>query len=75
VALAGDRLAGRALTVAGWLFASGIVLFSGSLYALALTNSRVWGAITPLGGVCFLGGWAALAAAFGGRDRGRAQPD
>jgi uncharacterized membrane protein YgdD (TMEM256/DUF423 family) len=42
------------------LLASGIVLFSGSLYAMALTNVRWLGAITPLGGLCFLAGWAWL---------------
>jgi uncharacterized membrane protein YgdD (TMEM256/DUF423 family) len=45
----------------GWLFVAGVVLFSGSLYALALTGRRAWGAVTPLGGVCFLAGWALLA--------------
>ena len=43
------------------LFVAGIVLFSGSLYLLALTNVRWLGAITPLGGLCFLAGWAWLA--------------
>ena len=47
--------------VAGWLFVAGIVLFSGSLYALALSGRRGWGAVTPLGGACFLLGWLALA--------------
>ena len=42
------------------LFVSGIILFSGSLYLLALTNVRWLGAITPLGGLCFLVGWAWL---------------
>jgi uncharacterized membrane protein YgdD (TMEM256/DUF423 family) len=46
--------------VAGWLFIAGIVVFSGSLYTLALTDTRWWGAITPVGGVAFLTGWAAL---------------
>lgn len=46
---------------AGWLFVVGTVLFSGSLYALALTGSRWLGAITPLGGVAFLLGWICLA--------------
>ena len=41
-------------------FSRGILLFSGSLYALALTNVRWLGAITPLGGLCFLAGWAWL---------------
>jgi uncharacterized membrane protein YgdD (TMEM256/DUF423 family) len=49
------------LTAAGWLFLVGTVLFSGSLYALALSGVRQLGAITPLGGVAFLLGWAALA--------------
>jgi uncharacterized membrane protein YgdD (TMEM256/DUF423 family) len=39
----------------------GVLIFSGSLYALALSNVRVLGAITPLGGVCLLAGWLALA--------------
>jgi uncharacterized membrane protein YgdD (TMEM256/DUF423 family) len=43
------------------LFVAGILLFSGSLYLLALTNVRWLGAITPLGGLCLLGGWAWLA--------------
>jgi uncharacterized membrane protein YgdD (TMEM256/DUF423 family) len=42
------------------LFALGIVIFSGSLYALALTNVKALGAITPLGGACFLAGWLTL---------------
>jgi uncharacterized membrane protein YgdD (TMEM256/DUF423 family) len=50
--------------VARWsfaLFTSGILIFSGSLYVLALTNLKWLGAITPLGGLCLLGGWLALA--------------
>jgi len=46
---------------AGWLFVAGTVLFCGSLYLLALTGQRWLGAITPLGGLAFLAGWAALA--------------
>jgi uncharacterized membrane protein YgdD (TMEM256/DUF423 family) len=42
------------------LFVAGIVLFSGSLYLLALTNVKWLGAITPLGGLCFLAGWVCL---------------
>lgn len=41
-------------------FAAGIVLFSGSLYALSLSGARGWGAVTPLGGLCFMIGWAVL---------------
>jgi uncharacterized membrane protein YgdD (TMEM256/DUF423 family) len=51
----------RLLTIAGWSFITGIVLFSGSLYALALTGISSLGAITPLGGLAFLVGWACLA--------------
>lgn len=47
--------------IAGWLFTAGILLFSGSLYVLALTGLRWLGAITPFGGLCFLAGWAWLA--------------
>jgi uncharacterized membrane protein YgdD (TMEM256/DUF423 family) len=47
--------------VPGWLFAVGILLFSGSLYALAATGTVLWGAVTPLGGLCFLAGWLSFA--------------
>ncbi len=63
VALA--ALAGRwpngAWGAAGWLFVAGTVLFSGSLYALALTGIRWLGAVTPFGGVAFLVGWVVVA--------------
>lgn len=59
--LASGRLPdGGLLAAAGWLFLAGILLFSGSLYLLALTGRRKLGAITPLGGVAFLAGWACL---------------
>ncbi len=48
---------------AGWLLLAGTLLFSGSLYALVLTNTRLLGMITPLGGVAFLFGWLLLALA------------
>jgi uncharacterized membrane protein YgdD (TMEM256/DUF423 family) len=51
------------LSGAGWAMLVGILLFSGSLYALALTGVRALGAITPMGGLGFLAGWALLAAA------------
>jgi uncharacterized membrane protein YgdD (TMEM256/DUF423 family) len=51
----------RLLSIAGWCFVAGIFLFSGSLYALALTGVSILGAITPLGGLAFLIGWACLA--------------
>lgn len=44
-----------------YLLLAGIVIFSGSLYVLAVTNIRWLGAITPIGGLCFLAGWAWLA--------------
>lgn len=60
-----SRAEGRAMLVAGWSFTAGILIFSGSLYALALTGVTTLGAITPIGGVAFLVGWIALAyAAF-----------
>ncbi len=43
------------------LFTVGVLLFSGSLYALAITNIRILGAITPIGGVCFIVAWVLLA--------------
>jgi uncharacterized membrane protein YgdD (TMEM256/DUF423 family) len=49
------------LAWAAWLLVAGLVLFSGSLYALALTGIRGLGAVTPFGGAAFLAGWAALA--------------
>jgi uncharacterized membrane protein YgdD (TMEM256/DUF423 family) len=45
---------------AGWLFQAGILFFSGSLYLLSLTEVKWLGAITPIGGLAFLAGWAAL---------------
>jgi uncharacterized membrane protein YgdD (TMEM256/DUF423 family) len=52
----------RLLVTAGWAFFAGTLLFSGSLYLLALTGVGILGAITPIGGLLFLGGWACLAA-------------
>jgi uncharacterized membrane protein YgdD (TMEM256/DUF423 family) len=55
-------LAGRTPMATGswWCFLAGIIFFSGSLYVLALTNLRWLGAITPIGGVCFIAGWVCL---------------
>ena len=58
-----SRLEGRAVVVAGWSFTAGILIFSGSLYALALSGVTMLGAITPIGGAAFLIGWIALAIA------------
>lgn len=60
-AWAATRWPGAAVPAAGWLFVAGTVIFSGSLYVLALSGQRWWGAVTPLGGVAFLAGWACLA--------------
>jgi uncharacterized membrane protein YgdD (TMEM256/DUF423 family) len=51
------------LLASGWLFIVGIAIFSGSLYALSLTDVKILGAITPLGGVALIIGWGALAIA------------
>jgi uncharacterized membrane protein YgdD (TMEM256/DUF423 family) len=56
-------MSGWLIVAAGWLFTAGILLFSGSLYLLAFTGVTILGAITPLGGVAFLLGWACLALA------------
>ena len=64
VALAWSPLAGNAwLRAAGWLFVAGLALFCGSLYALALGAPRQAGFVTPLGGLAFILGWLAFAAA------------
>lgn len=68
VAWAVTHWPGTATTTAGWLFLAGIVLFSGSLYALSLSGIPVLGAVTPIGGLAFIGGWLALAwAAWSGK--------
>ncbi|AMV38852.1 DUF423 domain-containing protein [Planctomyces sp. SH-PL62] len=56
---------GPALSVAGWAFLVGSMIFSGTLYALGVSGQRWLGAITPIGGVLILVGWAALAVAAG----------
>lgn len=50
------------LKSSGWLFFVGIIVFSGSLYLLSMTGLKWLGAVTPLGGLAFIGGWACLAA-------------
>jgi uncharacterized membrane protein YgdD (TMEM256/DUF423 family) len=61
VALVMGRMSGWLIQTAGWCFVAGIVLFSGSLYALALSGVTILGAVTPIGGLAFLLGWACLA--------------
>ncbi|MBI3004222.1 MAG: DUF423 domain-containing protein [Ignavibacteriales bacterium] len=54
----------RQFAVAGWLFVAGIVMFSGSLYAMAVMGMTWLGPVTPIGGVAFLAGWLVLAYGF-----------
>ncbi len=63
VAWAATRWPGSLTTASGWLFVAGTVVFSGSLYAMTFTGIRALGAITPIGGVCFIAGWICLALA------------
>ena len=58
VAALGPRLPRPRLTAI--LFAAGIVIFSGSLYTLAISGVRIWGAVTPFGGVAFIAGWLSM---------------
>ncbi|MDG1581200.1 DUF423 domain-containing protein [Pseudomonas sp. GOM6] len=60
VAALAERLPARLAKAAGSLFVAGILLFSGSLYALTLSGLGQLGMITPLGGVCLLAGWLCL---------------
>ena len=62
VALAAERWPQASFSAAGWLFVIGILVFGGTLYTIALGGPRWLGAITPIGGVCFILGW--LFAAF-----------
>ena len=61
VAWATTRWPDAWLARGGWLLTWGTVVFSGSLYLLALSSRRIFGAITPIGGVLLLAGWAVLA--------------
>ena len=61
VGWAGTQSQRASVRLAGWMFVLGIVLFCGSLYALTFSGVRWLGALTPLGGVAFLAGWALLA--------------
>jgi uncharacterized membrane protein YgdD (TMEM256/DUF423 family) len=61
--LATPQLSGAWAKTAGWLFAGGVALFSGSLYALALGAPRVLGIVTPIGGLALILGWLAFVTA------------
>ena len=60
ILLGQSQTSSTSLIASGWLFIIGIFIFSGSLYALSLSNIKILGAITPLGGVAFIAGWGAL---------------
>ncbi len=59
-ALIGDSSAPRLIGRAGALMLVGTIVFSGSLYLLAITSTKAWGFVTPFGGICILAGWFAL---------------
>ena len=61
VGVAYSRWPGSVLAASGWLFVTGTLLFSGSLYALGFSGIRALGAVTPLGGLAFLAGWLCFA--------------
>lgn len=61
VAWASTQWSAATVTLAGWAFVAGIVIFSGSLYVLVLSGQRWLGAVTPIGGVALIMGWALLA--------------
>ncbi|MEX6632264.1 DUF423 domain-containing protein [Hyphococcus lacteus] len=54
-------LSGQRRPIAGWAFIAGSVFFAGSLYVMALGGPRILGALTPIGGLCYLIGWAIIA--------------
>lgn len=60
-AFAADRWPSSSVNTAGWLFVVGTVIFCGTVYALAFGSPRWFGAITPIGGLCLIGGWGLLA--------------
>ena len=57
----------RTFEIAGWLFIAGVILFSGSLYILAVSGIRTFGMVTPLGGLSLLAGWLLLVLGFSGK--------
>ena len=63
VGLIASRWPSGLVNSAGWLFVVGTLFFTGSLYAMTFTGIRALGAITPIGGVCFIAGWVCLALA------------
>ncbi|EMA6343346.1 DUF423 domain-containing protein [Bacillus cytotoxicus] len=64
VALLMDKIQSSLVSAAGWFMVAGIIMFSGSLYALSITGIKFFGPITPLGGVAFIVGWILLGTAI-----------
>ena len=64
IGLIGFQINSKWLRWSGFLIVAGIILFSGSLYALSISGIKIFGAITPIGGLSFVAGWACLAAAI-----------
>ena len=62
-AWASEKFPGGASRASGWLFVIGILIFCGTVYGLAFGAPRWFGAITPIGGICFLVGWVLLVVA------------
>lgn len=73
-AVLGAHVVGRFPRWAAGLFTAGVLLFSGSLYVMALTGARGLGAVTPFGGVAFLAGWVALGVGARGLGRQKEAP-
>ena len=73
IAWSADRFPGKLINAAGWLFLAGLVIFPGTLYLLTLTGAKWWGAVTPIGGVCFLIGWLSLLAGLLKAQRARSE--
>ena len=63
IGLLANRWPSTLITSAGWLMVAGTLFFSGSLYAMAFTGVRALGAVTPIGGACFIAGWVCVAVA------------
>jgi uncharacterized membrane protein YgdD (TMEM256/DUF423 family) len=60
VGVLAGQIVNKRLNASGWCFVAGIVIFSGSLYAYAMTGIKIFGALTPIGGLAFMAGWVLL---------------
>jgi len=61
IGLARDRYADIPFQLAGWLFVAGTILFQGNLYLISITGVRLFGFLTPVGGLCLMAGWLLFA--------------